>query len=215
MPMTPERWELTERYTAEVFAPEDEHLAGLHRRAAAAGLPPWEVSPDVGKLLMILVSMTQGHLALELGTLGGYSAIWIARGLAPGGRLITVEAEEHHASFAENEIAAAGLSERIEVVRGAALDVLPQLAEELGPGSVDFVFIDAVKTEYVDYFELLRPLVAVGGLLTADNVFGTGEGWIDESHGTDDFNRRVAADPDYEAVATPMRQGVLIARRMR
>lgn len=213
--MTPERWEFTGRYAAEVFAPEDEHMAGLHKRAAEAGLPSIEITPDVGQLLMILASMTQGRLGLELGTLGGYSAIWIARGLAPEGRLITVEAEDRHADFAEGEIAAAGLSDRIEVVRGAALDVLPRLAEELGSGSVDFVFIDAIKTEYVEYFEAVRPLIAVGGLVTADNVYASGDSWINEGSGTDDFNRRVASDPDFEAVAIPMRQGVLIARRTR
>ena len=129
--------------------------------------------------------------------------------------MITVESEGHHADFAEGEIAAAGLGDRVEVVRGAALDVLPGIAETVGANSVDFVFIDADKREYVAYFELIRPLIAVGGLLTADNVFGTGLGWIDEGYGTDEFNRRVAADPDFEAVATPMRQGVLIARRLR
>lgn len=215
MAMTSERWEFTGNYLTEVFGHEDEHLAGLQERATRAGLPPIAVSADVGRLLKILTSMTRGRLALELGTLCGYSAIWIARGLAPDGRLITVEHEKRHADFAEGEIAAAGLGDRVEVVRGAALDVLPGIAETVGANSVDFVFIDADKSEYVAYFELIRPLIAVGGLLTADNVFGTGHGWIDEGYGTDEFNRRVAADPDFEAVATPMRQGVLIARRLR
>jgi predicted O-methyltransferase YrrM len=101
MDMTPERWEFTCAYLRGVFGREDEPLAGLHERAAAAGLPDISVSPDVGRLLMILASMCArpgGSLALELGTLGGYSAIWIARGL--GGRLITLEPESAHAAFA-------------------------------------------------------------------------------------------------------------------
>jgi predicted O-methyltransferase YrrM len=78
---------------------------------------------------------------------------------------------------------------------------------------VDFAFIDATKSEYVAYFELIKPLMKTGSLLVADNVYGTGEGWIDQGYGTDEFNRLVASDPDFEAVATPMREGVLIARR--
>lgn len=213
MPMTPERWSYIGNYAEDVFGQYDEHLAGLMSRAVEAGLPPIAVSADVGRLLKILVSMTDAKLALELGTLAGYSGIWIARGLAPDGRLITVEYEPRHADFAAAEFEKAGVADKVEIVRGAALEVLPTLVRRLGDSSLDFVFIDATKSEYVDYFELVRPMVKVGGLLVADNVYGSGSGWIDEGYGTDEFNRRVAADPDFEAVATPMREGVLIARR--
>lgn len=213
MPMTPERWTFLGEYADDVFGQDDAHLTGLMDRAVEAGLPAISVSADVGRLLKILVSMTEGKLALELGTLAGYSAIWIARGLAPDGKLITIEYNEDHADFAQEEFATAAVSDLVEIVRGAALDVLPDLAERLGPASVDFVFIDAVKREYVEYFRLIKPLLKPGGLLVADNVYGTGAGWIDEGHGTDDFNRLIAADPDFDAVATPMREGVLIARR--
>lgn len=212
--MTPERWEFTERYSKEVFGSEDEHLRGLTGRAVDAGLPPIAVSADVGRLLKILVSLTEGRRALELGTLAGYSAIWIARGLHPDGMLTTVEYEPKHADFARREIAAAGESGRVDVVEGAALDVVPRLAAQWGPASVDFVFIDAVKTEYVDYFLQVKSLVKPGGLLVADNVYGTGAGWIDEGHGTDAFNRFIADDDDFESVAIPLRQGVLVARRL-
>jgi caffeoyl-CoA O-methyltransferase len=211
--MTPERWTFLGEYADDVFGRYDEHLAGLMGRAVEAGLPAISVSADVGRLLKILVSMTEGKLALELGTLAGYSAIWIARGLAPDGKLITIEYNDDHADFAEQEFETAGVTEHVEIVRGAALDVLPDLAERLGPASVDFAFVDAVKREYVDYFRLIKPLMKAGGLLVADNVYGTGAGWIDEGHGTDEFNRLIAADPDFDAVATPMREGVLIARR--
>jgi len=211
--MTPERWEFTERYSTEVFGSEDEHLEGLMERAVDAGLPPIAVSADVGHLLKILVSLTDGHRALELGTLAGYSAIWIARGLHSDGRLTTIEYEPRHADFARREIAAAGESGRVDVVEGAALAVVPQLAEEWGPESVDFVFIDAVKTEYVDYFLQVKPLVKRGGLFVADNVYGTSAGWIDGGHGTDAFNRLIADDDDFESVAIPLRQGLLVARK--
>jgi predicted O-methyltransferase YrrM len=213
--MTPETWSYIGDYADEVFGQYDDHLAGLMSRAVNAGMPPIAVSADVGRLLKILVSMTPGKLAIELGTLAGYSAIWIARGLAEDGRLITVEYEDAHADFAEKELEEAGVADKVEVVRGAALDVLPSIADRVGEASVDFVFVDARKSEYVDYFHILRPLLKVGGLYVADNVYATSAGWIDQGQGTDEFNRLIAADPDFDAVATPMREGVLIARKNR
>jgi predicted O-methyltransferase YrrM len=213
--MTPERWSYIGDYADEVFGQYDEHLAGLMARAIEAGMPPIAVSGDVGRLLKILVSMTPGKLAIELGTLAGYSAIWIARGLAEDGRLITVEFEDAHADFAQKELETAGVADKVEVLRGAALDLLPNIAERVGEASVDFVFVDAQKSEYVDYFRILRPLLKVGGLYVADNVYGTSAGWIDQGQGTDEFNRLIASDPDFDAVATPMREGVLIARKNR
>jgi predicted O-methyltransferase YrrM len=215
MAMTSERWKFLGDYAVEVFGRPDEHLAGLMGRAVDAGLPPIAVSADVGRLLKILVSMTDAKLALELGTLAGYSAIWIARGLADGGKLITVEFNDRHADFAAGEFETAGVGDRVEIVRGPALDELPGITERLGRASLDFVFIDAVKTEYSEYFRLIRPMMKVGGLVVADNVYGTGAGWIDEGYGTDDFNRLVASDADFETVATPMREGVLIARKIK
>lgn len=213
--MTPERWSYIGDYAEDVFGQYDQHLAGLMARAVDAGMPPIAVSADVGRLLKILVSMTPGQLAIELGTLAGYSGIWIARGLAEDGRLITIEHEDAHADFAQKEFEKAGIAEKVEIVRGAALDVLPGIAARVGEESVDFVFVDARKSEYVDYFEILRPLLKVGGLYVADNVYATSAGWIDQGQGTDEFNRLIASDPDFDAVATPMREGVLIARKNR
>lgn len=213
MQMTPERWSFLGEYADEVFGQYDDHLAGLMTRAVDAGLPPIAVSADVGRLLKILVSMTPGKLAIELGTLAGYSAIWIARGMAEDGKLITVEYNDHHADFAQQEFERAGVAHQVEIVRGAALDVLGDIAERVGEDSVDFAFVDAKKTEYTEYFQLLKPLMRPGSLYVADNVYATGAGWIDEGQGTDEFNRFIAADPDFDAVATPMREGVLIARR--
>lgn len=220
MQMTPERWEYTRAYTREVFGAEDAHLAGLMDEAVKAGLPDISVSPDVGRLLHLLTSLTRGRLALEFGTLAGYSAIWIARGLGEGGRLITVESEPAHADFAEAQLARAGVRERVSVRRGKALEVLPGIADEVGPGSVDLVFLDAVKAEYPDYLRLVRPLVAPGGLLIADNVLGAGAWWIDDEdnasrRAVDAFNRAIAGDPDFEAACVPLREGLVIARRVR
>ena len=216
--MTPERWAFINEYAREVFGNQDQLLAELEIEAKEAGLPHMAISSDVGRLLKLLATTTRGRLALEVGTLGGYSGIWITRGLAPDGRLITIEMEDKHADFAQDQFERAGLADRIEIRRGAALDVLQTLAGELEPGSVDVVFIDAAKEEYPDYFRLIRPLVAVGGVLMADNIYGTSLGWIDNPDApgiaeTNTFNRTVADDQEFEAVGVPIRSGVLIARR--
>lgn len=211
--MTPQTWEFINGYSLEVFGREDQVLAELTGEASAAGLPAISVGPDVGRLLMILTSLTQGRRAIEVGTLGGYSAIWLTRGLAPDGTLLTIEPDPRHAEFARRQFDKAGLAHRIDLRLGGGIAVLTQLVDELEPGSVDVLFLDAVKSEYGEYFEIARPLVPVGGLVIADNVYGTGAGWIDEGHGTDRFNRLIAADPDFEAAAFPFREGVLVARR--
>ncbi len=217
MEMTPERWAFTSAYSNEVFGSQDRNLAELKHEAKEAGLPDIAVSADVGRLLMILTSLTRGRLALELGTLGGYSGIWIARGLQPNGRLLTIEASDRHADFAERQFGKADVAEKVEIRRGPALVVLPQIATELGDQSVDLAFVDATKTEYVDYFRLIKPLLVSGGLLVADNVYGTSSDWIDMDttamRAVDAFNRVVAADPDFEAIALPIREGVLVAKR--
>jgi len=214
MEMTPQTWDYINNYSAEVFGAQDEHLAGLMGEAVTAGLPPISVEADVGRLLKILTSMTRGRLAVEVGTLAGYSGIWIARGLRPDGRLITIEYEPKHAEFAARQFERAGVADRVEQRSGAGIEVLTALVEELEPGSVDVLFLDAVKSEYTDYFLIARPLIPVGGLVIADNVYGTTVGWIDQGHGTDAFNRHIAADPDFEAAAFPFHDGVLVGRRI-
>ena len=216
--ITPDRWEYTNDYLRDVFGAQDAHLAGLMDEAVKAGLPDIAVSADVGRMLMMLTSMTRAKLAIEVGTLAGYSAIWIARGLSPSGKLITIELEDKHADFALAQFKRASVADRIELVRGAALDALPKLANRLDPASVDVVFLDAVKTEYPDYWKIVRPLIAPGGLILADNVLGGGDWWIDDEdnasrQAADRFSRLVAADREFEAVAVPLRQGVLIGRR--
>lgn len=219
MEMTPQRWQFTNNYSRDVFGRQDEHLAGLMKEAIARGLPDVAVNSEVGRLLLILTSMTKGLLAIEVGTLGGYSGMWLARGLAPGGKLITIEPEKLHADFAQDQFKRAGLADRIELIRGTGLEVLPELAKRYSSGSVDIVFLDAIKTEYPAYWKIVRPMIAVGGLIIGDNAYGSGDWWIDNvgnpsREAADQFNRLVASDPDFEAVAVPLREGVLIGRRM-
>jgi predicted O-methyltransferase YrrM len=217
MEFTKERHEYTTQYIREVFGHEDAHLANLMKEGVAAGLPDIAVSPDVGRLLLLMTSMTDAKLVIELGTLGGYSTIWLARALEPRGMVITVESEEKHAAFAEEQFLMAGVADRIEVIRGKALDVLPEMAKRLGPNSVDVLFYDAIKTEYPEYWKLTKPLLKKGGLLIADNVLGAGW-WIDEvgnphRDAVDKFNRAIAADPELDAACVPLREGVLVARK--
>jgi len=219
MEMTPDRWRYTTDYLKRTFGQQDPHLDGLMADAVESGLPDIAVSADVGRLLKIMTAMTRGRLALEVGTLGGYSAIWLARGLREGGRLITIESNELHAEFAQQQFLKAGVQDSVDLRLGSGIEVLEALGSELAPLSVDVLFLDAVKTEYPDYFRVARPLIAPGGLLIADNVLGSGTWWIDDEgnearQGADALNRSLAADPDFEAVAVPLREGVLVARRV-
>lgn len=220
MEMTPERWSYTREYLSRTFGQQDDHLAGLMDDAKAAGLPDIAVSADVGWLLKLLTATTRGRLAIEVGTLAGYSGIWIARGLSDRGRLHTIEIEERNADFAAEQFKKAGVGDRVVLERGAGLEVLPKLAAELAPGSVDVAFIDAVKMEYPAYWRHLRPLIAVGGWFIADNVLGAGSWWIDSEdnasrNAVDELNRTLAADADFETTCVPLREGVLLARRVR
>jgi len=218
-------WDSTQEYVRTVFGAQERALEDLMPRAVRAGLPAIAVDASVGRLLTLLCSMTNGgrgaERALELGTLAGYSAIWIARGLqkSPPGRLITLEPEPAHADFAERAIAGAGCADRVQVRRAPALEEIPRLRREFGDESLDFVFVDAVKTEYLEYFRALRPMVRRGGLFVADNVLGAGW-WITDASGSDGsrdaidaFNRAVSSDDDFETACVPLREGLLVARR--
>ena len=225
MDMTPDRWAATAAYLDDVFGQQDEHLAGLMERAVAAGLPDIAVSASVGRFLMLLARLVDAKTIVEVGTLAGYSGIWLARGMAQrggGGRLITIEPVDKHADFAERAFADAGLGERVTVRRGTGLEILPQLVDELGEGSVDLVFLDAVKAEYPGYWPHARRLLRPGGLLVADNALGSSDWWIGEpagnraAHdGADGLNRLAAADPDFDSACLPIREGVLVARKTR
>jgi len=221
MDMTPDRWRATCAYLDDVFGHEEDRLATLMPRAVQAGLPDIAVSASVGRLLLMLAKTIGARTVVEAGTLGGYSGAWLARGLAPGGRLITIEPVDLHADFARGEFEALGLGGAVEIRRGFALDVLPALVDELGDGSVDVVFLDAIKSEYPGYLPHAKNLLRPGGLLIADNALGGGDWWIDDPErsnesrdGADRLNRMVAADEGFDAACVPIREGVLVARRV-
>ncbi|UCC75185.1 MAG: class I SAM-dependent methyltransferase [Gemmatimonadota bacterium] len=205
--------EACERYVAELFAPEDEILAELRLAIRRAGLPEIQISADEGKLLQVLLQAIGARLVIELGTLGGYSAIWMARALPSDGRLITIEKEADRAELARDFIARAGLAERVEVRVGDALPLLEQLAAE---GPFDAAFIDADKAGYPSYLEWCAGNVRSGGLVIADNAFKGGrvlEGDTQDPGviGIQEFNRRVARDARFTSIVVPTRDGVAIA----
>lgn len=218
------RTEHLSSYIAEVFAKEDPQLASLMSRAVADGLPDIAVSPATGKLLSMLARMAgQGgaRQAVEVGTLAGYSAIWLTRGMAPGGKLTTIELNPKHADFASREFARAGLSARIQIRRGPAIEQLSIIAKTMPQGSIDLLFLDAVKTEYSEYFKIMRPMIRNNGLVLADNVLGSSTWRMDDAAGSsadrdavDAFNRMVASDVGFESVVVPVGYGVLVARKI-
>jgi predicted O-methyltransferase YrrM len=171
--MTPDLWTAVDQYISDLLAPADAALKAALESSAAAGLPAINVSPNQGKLLHILARLAGARSILEIGTLGGYSTIWLARALLPGGRLITLEADARHAELAAANIARAGLVGVVDIRVGKALDTLPRLAAE-GAGPFDVVFIDADKPNTASYFTWALKLTRVGALIVVDNVVRKG-----------------------------------------
>jgi predicted O-methyltransferase YrrM len=168
-----EKWKEVDNFFSEALIPPDPVLESALERSRAAGLPAISVSPNQGKLLEILARMLGAQSILEIGTLGAYSTIWLARGMQPGGRLITLESDPAHAAVARANIARAGLQSVVELRLGSALDTLPQIsAEHRGP--FDLIFIDADKKNIPSYFEWALRLSRPGGVIVVDNVVRDG-----------------------------------------
>jgi predicted O-methyltransferase YrrM len=166
-------WSRVDEFTEGLLNRPDPVLEAAISASAEAGLPSIAVSPSQGKLLALLVQAMGARRVLEIGTLGGYSTIWMARALAPGGRLLTLELDPAHAAVATANLARAGLSDVATVRVGPASDSLRDLAKG-GGAPFDLVFIDADKTGYPEYLELILPLVRKGCLIVADNVVRKG-----------------------------------------
>jgi predicted O-methyltransferase YrrM len=167
--MSQETWDVVDRYFADHLVKPDSALEAALKSSNEAGLPAINVSPTQGKLLHLLAKIKGARKILEIGTLGGYSTIWLARALPSDGQLVTLEADPKHAEVAQANIERAGLSGIVEVRLGRALDTLPQLqAENQGP--FDLVFVDADKPSNPDYFEWALKLTRQGSVLIFDNV---------------------------------------------
>jgi predicted O-methyltransferase YrrM len=196
--MAQDQWTAVDEYIADLFVPHDPALDAALAASAAAGLPAIQVSPAQGKLLNLLARIQGARNILEIGTLGGYSTIWLARALPADGRLITLEADPTHAEIARTNIARAGLAKVVELRLGRASDTLPQLVAE-GRGSFDLTFIDADKPGYPDYLDWVIKLSRRGSLIISDNVVRKGEVSNPSSNdpnvqGIRRFNKLLAAD---------------------
>jgi predicted O-methyltransferase YrrM len=203
--MTEELWTTVDRYLADQLVPPDPALDAALEAIAAAGLPAISVSPTLGKLLYLLARVQGARTILEVGTLGAYSTIWLARALPADGRLITLEADAKHARIARANIDRAGLSRIVDVRLGPALETLPRLASE-GLGPFDLIFIDADKPSTADYFDWALTLSRLGSLIVVDNVVRDG-GIVDAAsddpgvQGMRRFFARLAAEPRVTATA--------------
>ena len=200
----PDLFSVLDRYIDDLFVAEDEALTGCVREARKAGLPEMQVSAGQGKLLYLLAKMVGARRILEIGTLGGYSAIWLARALPDDGRLVTLEAQARFAEVAAANLARAGLSGRVEVVAGSAVDTLPGVVDR-ADAPFDLVFLDADKVNYGAYFTEIMRKVRSGSLILADNVIRKGTILAprddDPSAGAArTFNAMIAADQRLEAI---------------
>lgn len=196
-------FENVDHYINDLFVPRDPVRDEALQAAQDAGLPQIQVSPSLGKLLYLFAKMTGARRVLELGTLAGYSSIWLARALPADGKLVSLEYDPKHADIARCNIARAGLSETVEVIVGPALDTLPQL-EARDEAPFDLVFIDADKSNYPAYLDWSLRLTRSGGLILGDNVVRGGRVLDADSsdefvQGTRAFNAALAADPRVEA----------------
>jgi len=188
-----------DHYINNLFIPEDEVLTATEQSLEKAGMPLISVSPNQGQFLHILALTRGAKKILEIGTLGGYSTIWMARALPADGSMISLEVDPKHAAVAKQNIAMAGLDSKVDIRVGKALDVLPMLIEE-GAGPFDMIFIDADKPPYAEYLQLSLKLSRPGTLIIADNVIRDGK-VLDKNPsdeaviGAQRFNNMLAAHP--------------------
>lgn len=200
-----EQWTAVDRYITELLVPFDPALDAALDASTAAGLPPISVTPNQGKLLQLLARIQGAREILEIGTLGGYSTIWLARALPKSGRLVTLEADSKHAEVARANIERAGLSRIVELRLGSALHTLPQLAAE-SRGPFDLIFIDADKANIPVYFSWSLQLSHRGSVIIVDNVVRDGA-VVDAASADPDiqgirrFNELLAAESRVSATA--------------
>jgi caffeoyl-CoA O-methyltransferase len=197
-------FEAVDKYISDLFIPPDEALTAAERSHLQENIPLINVSPNLGKLLHLFVKLKKAKKILELGTLAGYSTIWMAKALPEDGRLISLEIDPRHAEVARKNIERAGLSSKVEIRVGKAIELLPQLLKEKA-GPFDMIFIDADKPPYTEYFELSLKLSRPGTLIIADNVIRDGK-VLDQNHddpmvkGAQRFNKALAANRDVSAI---------------
>ena len=219
--MNQDSWNAVDRYFDNGLGTRDEALDAALAASDAAGLPAIAVAPNQGKLLYLLALMQGAKSMLEVGTLGGYSSIWLARALPKGGRLVTLEVDPHHAKVARANIDRAGVGDRVDIRVGPALDTLAQMASE-NFGPVDLTFIDADKENNTPYFDWALKMSRNGAVIVVDNVVRRGA--VADAHSDDSavlgvrrLVDRIASEPRVAATAIQTvgikgYDGLLIAR---
>jgi predicted O-methyltransferase YrrM len=195
-----------DNYISPLFAPEDHALAEARAQLEREGLPKINVSASEGKLLHVLASMVSPRRILEIGTLGGHSAIWLARALAPGGRLISLELDPHHADVSRRNLECAGLADRTEVRIGPAAQTLDSMMAS-GEAPFDVVFIDADKDAYPVYLEKVIPLTREGGLILGDNTLPDEVLNPTQETGISRYNKAAALHPGLQSIIVPVLRG--------
>lgn len=203
IPLNQESFENADRYISALLAPEDEALRAVEQSLIDAGMPPIGVSPNQGKFLQTLAVLCNARRILELGTLGGYSTIWMARALPEDGQLISLELDPEYAAVARNNIHRAGLGGKVDIRVGHALDLLPGLIQEAVP-AFDMIFIDADKPPLTEYFQFALRLSRPGTLIVADNVVREGKVLDPDSpdekvQGVQRFNKMLAENKEVTA----------------
>ena len=171
--MTQELWTAVDSYIVDTLLPPDDALARAVKASDEAGLPSIQVSPPQGRFLQMLAKVQGARRILEIGTLGGYSTIWLARALPGDGRMVTMEIDPRHAEVARSNIEFAGLSDKVRVLNGDAHDLLATLESEID-APFDFTFIDADKASIPQYFESAHRMSRPGSLILIDNVVREG-----------------------------------------
>jgi predicted O-methyltransferase YrrM len=210
-------------YSRDLFAPEDAVLRAMTQAAADFGMPAgWEITPDVGRLFQILCRAVGARRVVEFGTLAGHSALWFARALPKGGKVISIELRQDYAEFARDQLSRAGVGDKVEVRVGAGLEMLPQLTSETEETGTlfDVIFLDADKAHYPEFLDWAVNVLRPGGLLFADNVLRSGS-WNGQTlldPASNDprilairvFNQRLAEHPRFLSLIVPMRAGVAV-----
>ena len=207
-----------DRYIAKLFAPEDDALKTARDESRRAGMPEINVSASEGKLLQVLARTINAKRILEIGTLGGYSTIWLARALGQEGKLLTLEIDAQYAAVARRNLERADLLQNVEIRIGPAIDSLRHIQSEGGP-LFDMIFVDANKEEYPKYLQAALPLLRDGGLVAADNTLPDSVLSPGTDHGAKRYNADVSEHPELISILVPVLRtrgidGLLISLKM-
>lgn len=206
---------LEKEYIRSLFIEEDDVLRSIYQGLDARGLPQISVPPEIGKTLYMLVKMAGAKKVCEIGALGGYSTIWLARALPNDGQVISLENRQEHADFATENVKMAGLDDRVTIIVNDALETLEELSQK--GEKFDFFLIDADKPNYMNYLELAIRLSYPGSIITADNLFQSGRVFDQNDQGPSptivrQFNEKIATDPRLESILLPIGDGLGVCR---